>query len=61
MYNLQIRNIALGSCELNKKLKIARRNGFKINHINKLTKKFYANQSQMTIIQYLKHRIPILH
>ena len=32
-----------------------------LKKINRLTIKFDAKQSQMTIHYYLKHRIPILH
>ena len=46
--NLTIGNIAVGSHELNKKLKIAQRNGFKFIQTKKLTIKFYARQSNIT-------------
>ena len=49
MYNLPISNIAVGSFELNRKLKTARRNGFNFNQIIKLTIKLHAKQSQRTI------------
>ena len=61
IYKLTISNIAVGSYEINKKLTIAQRNGFNIIQIKKLTIKFYATRSQMTIRYYLKHHIPIMH
>ena len=44
---------------LNKKIKNAQRNGFKFNHINKLTIKIYSNLSNINIHYYLKHQIPM--
>ena len=42
--------------ELNKKLTIARENGFIFNQINKLTIKIYSNLSNINIQYYLRHR-----
>ena len=61
LHNLQTINIAVDSYELNEKLKIARRNGFKFNQMNKLTMKFYSRQSDKTIRYYLKPRILLIH
>ena len=47
--------------ELNKKLTVARQNGFIFNHINKLAIKIYSNLSNINIHYYLKLRVPILH
>ena len=60
-YKLPITYRGVDSCELNQKLKFARRNAFKCDQIKKLTLKIYAIQSDMTIRYYLKHRIPIMH
>ena len=46
---------------LNKKIKIARENGFIFNQINKLTIKIYSNLSNKNIHYYLKLRIPMCH
>ena len=47
--------------ELNKKLTVARQNGFIFNQINKLTKKISSNLQNINICHYLKLRIPIMH
>ena len=47
--------------ELNKKLTVARQNGFISDQINKLTIKIYSNLSNIYIHYYLHHRIPIMH
>ena len=52
---------SMASDELNKKLTIARRNGFIFNQINKLTKQNYINLSNINMHYYLKLRIPIMH
>ena len=51
----------MSSYELNKKLTVARENGFLFNQINKLTIKIYSNLSHINIHYYLKLRIPTLH
>ena len=61
MFDLTISKIAVGQCELNERLKIARRNAFRFIQISKLTIKFSAKQSQMTLSYYFKHRFPIIH
>ena len=47
--------------EINKKLAIARENGFNFNQINKLTIKIKGNLQCINICYYLKHRIPMCH
>ena len=47
--------------ELNKKLTVARHNGFVFNQINNLTIKFYSHLRFINVSYYLKHRIPIMH
>ena len=47
--------------ELNKKLTVARQNGFMFNQINKLTKKFYSHSRYINIRFYLKSQIPMCH
>ena len=59
--NLTIVDKNMGSFELNKKLTIARQNGFIFNQINKLTIKIYSIFQIINICYYLKHRIPMCH
>ena len=47
--------------ELNKKLTVARQNGFKFNQINNFKIKIYFNLSNINIQSYLNLRIPIMH
>ena len=47
--------------ELNKKLTVARQNGYIFNQKNKLTIKIYGNLSHINLHYYLKHRVPSLH
>ena len=51
----------MASYELNKKLTVARGNGFIFNHIYKPTIKIYSNLSDINIHYYLKLRTPIMH
>ena len=51
----------MGSYELNKKLTIARENGFKCNQRNKLTIKIYSNLSNINIHYHLRLGAPPLH
>ena len=73
-YDLNFRNITnnelidftisdknMGSYELNKKLTVARGNGFIFNHINKLTIKIYSNLSNINIHYHLRLGTPPLH
>ena len=50
----------MGLFELNKKLTIARGNGYIFNQ-KKLTIKIFSNLSHINIHYYLKLRIPIMH
>ena len=59
--NFTISDKSLGMYELNKKLTIARENGFKFNQINKLTIKIYSNLSNINIQYHLKLGAPPLH
>ena len=45
----------------NKKLTVARQNGFMFNHINKLTIKFYSHLRYINISYHLKFQIPMCH
>ena len=47
--NIKIAGMGMGMYELNKKLSIARKNGFKFKQINKLTIKIYSNLSYINI------------
>ena len=47
--------------ELNKKLTVARQNGFIFNQINKLTLNFYSHLRYINISNYLKSQIPMCH
>ena len=47
--------------ELNKKLTVARENGFIFNQINKLTINFYSHLRYININYYLTFRIPMYH
>ena len=51
----------MGSYELNKKLTIARANGFEFNQINKLTITIYSYLSHINICYYFKQPIPMCH
>ena len=59
--NFTISDKSLGMYELNKKLTIALENGFKFNHINKLTIKIYSNLSYINIHYHLRLGAPPLH
>ena len=58
---MPISDESLGLYELNKKLTVARQNGFIFNQINKLTMKIYGNLQSINICYYLKLRIPMCH
>ena len=57
--NFTISDKSMGLFELNKKLTIARGNGYIFNKIKKLTMKIYSNLSNINTCYYLKHRIPM--
>ena len=59
--NFLISDKSMGMFELNKKLTIARENGFKFNQINKLTIKIYSNLSHINIHYHLRLGSPPLH
>ena len=59
--NFTISDKCMGFDKLNKKLSIARENGFKLNHINKLTIKIYSNLSYINIHYHLRLGASPLH
>ena len=59
--NFTIYDKSMGLLELNKKLTVARGNGFIFNQMNKLTIKIYSNLAKINIHYYLKLQIPIMH
>ena len=59
--NFTISDKGLNLYELNKKLSIARENGFKFNQINKLAIKIYSNLSYINIHYHLRLGAPPLH
>ena len=59
--NFTISEKSMGMYELNKKLTIARENGFIFNQINKLTIKIYSNLSNINIHYHLRLGTPPLH
>ena len=52
--NLTISGKSMDLYELNKKLTVARQNGFLFNQINKLTRKFYSHLQYIKISNYLE-------
>ena len=59
--NFTISDKSMGMYELNKKLTIARGNGFIFNQINKLTIKIYSNLSYINIHYHLRLGAPPLN
>ena len=59
--NFTISDKSMGLYELNKKITIARGNGYMFNQINKLIIKLYSNLSHTNIHYYLKLPIPMSH
>ena len=59
--NFTISEKSMGMYELNKKLTIARENGFIFNQINKLTVKNYSNLSHLNIHYHLRLGAPPMH
>ena len=59
--NFTISEKSMGMYEVNKKLSIARENGFIFNQINKLTIKIYSNLSNINIHYRLRLGSPPLH
>ena len=61
IFTLTIIGEGMNLYELNKKLTVARQNGFVFNQINNLSLKFYSHLRYINIIYYLKSRIPMCH
>ena len=61
IFNLTISDKSMNFHDLNKKLTVARQNGFIFNQINKLTIKFYSHLRYINISYYLKSQIPMCH
>ena len=59
--NFTISEKSIGMYELNKKLTIARENGFKFNPINNFKIKIYSNLSNINIQYHLRLGAPPLH
>ena len=59
--NFTISDKNMGMYELNQKLSISRKRGFKFNQINKLTIKIYSNLQNINIHYHLKLGAPPLH
>ena len=59
--NFTISDKSMGLYELNKKVNIARGNGFRYNQINKLTIKIFSNLSHIDIQYHLRLGTPPLH
>ena len=59
--NFTISDKCMGMFELNKKLTLARENGYIFNHINKLTIKIFSNLSHINIHYHLRLGAPPMH
>ena len=59
--NFTISDKNMGMYELNQKLSISRKRGFKFNQIHKLTIKIYSNLQNINIHYHLKLGAPPLH
>ena len=59
--NFTISDKSMGLFDLNKKLTIARQNGFIFNQINKLTIKLFSNLSHIIIHYHLRLGTPPMH
>ena len=59
--NLTISGKSMNLYELNKKLTVARQNGFMFNQINNLSLKFYSHLRYINISYYLESQIPMCH
>ena len=59
--NITIVGMSMGMYEINKKLSIARKNGFKFKRINKLIINFYSNLSYINIHYHLPLGASPLH
>ena len=58
-FNLTISGKSMNLYVLNKKLTVARQNGFMFNQINNLSLKFYSHLRYINISYYLKFQIPM--
>ena len=61
IFNLTISGKSRSFYELNKKLAVARQNGFMFNQINKISIKFYSHLRYINISYYLKSQILMCH
>ena len=61
LVNFTISDKSMGLYESNRKLTIARGNGYIFNQINKLTIKICSNLSHINIHYYVQLRIPTMH
>ena len=59
--NSTISGKSMNLYELNKKLTVAKQNGFMFNQINKLTIKFYSHLRYININYHLKFPMPMWH
>ena len=59
LFNLTVSDKSMKSYELNKKLKVARHNGFLFNQMHKLTSKFYSHLRYINTSYCLKSQIPM--
>ena len=59
--NFTFSDKSMGLFELNKKITVARGNGFIFNQLNKVSIKIYSNLSHINKQYYLRLHIPILH
>ena len=58
--NFTISGKRMNLYEINKKITVARQNGFLFNQIIQSNNKIYSNRSQIKVHYYLKLRIPIM-
>ena len=61
LFNLTISGKSMNFYELNKKLTVARQNGFVFNQLNELITKFYSYLRYINIGYYLEFQIPTCH
>ena len=61
IFNLTISGKSMGLFEIDKKLTVARQNGFIFNRIKTLKIKIYSHLRYINIRYYLKSQIPMCH
>ena len=61
IFNLTVSGKSMNLYELNKKLTVARQNGFMFNQTNNLSIKFHSHLRYINISYYLKFQIPMCH